>query len=89
VPEEKLHGKKAVSEIADWSKLISVDPKVCHGQPCIRGIRIMVSIILDYLRAGEPREEILRPYPSLKPEDIGAAIGYAAWLAHEEDAHPW
>lgn len=49
----------------------------------------MVSIILDYLRAGEPREEILRQYPSLKPEDIGAAIGYAAWLAHEEDAHPW
>ena len=48
----------------------------------------MVSIVLDYLRAGEPREEILRQYPTLKPADIDAALGYAAWLAHEEDAHP-
>lgn len=48
----------------------------------------MVSIILDYLRAGEPREEILRQYPTLKSADIDAALGYAAWLAHEEDAHP-
>jgi uncharacterized protein (DUF433 family) len=48
----------------------------------------MVTIILDYLRAGEPREEILRQYPTLKPEDIDAALGYAAWLAHEEEAHP-
>ena len=48
----------------------------------------MVSIILDYLRAGEAREEILRQYPTLKAADIEAALGYAAWLAHEEDAHP-
>jgi uncharacterized protein (DUF433 family) len=72
----------------DWQQRVSVDPNVCHGKPCIKGTRIMVSIILDYLRAGESREEILRQYPSLKAEDIGAAIGYAAWLAHEEDNHP-
>ena len=72
----------------DWSKRVSVDPKVCHGKPCIRGTRIMVSIILDYLQAGEPAEEILRQYPTLKPEDIQAAVGYAAWLAHEEEDHP-
>jgi uncharacterized protein (DUF433 family) len=48
----------------------------------------MVSIVLDYLRAGEPREEILRQYPTLKPEDIDAALGYATWLAHEEDSLP-
>ena len=48
----------------------------------------MVSIILDYLQAGEPREEILRQYPTLKPADIDAALGYAAWLAHEEEIHP-
>jgi uncharacterized protein (DUF433 family) len=41
----------------------------------------MVSIILDYPQAGEPREEVLRQYPTLKPEDIDAALGYAAWLA--------
>jgi uncharacterized protein (DUF433 family) len=48
----------------------------------------MISVILDYLQAGESREEILRQYPSLTGEDVSAALGYAAWLAHEEDAHP-
>ena len=48
----------------------------------------MVSIVLDYLQAGEPRAEILRQYPTLEPADIDAALGYAAWLAHEEDEHP-
>lgn len=45
----------------------------------------MVSIILDYLRAGESEEAILRQYPTLNAADIRAAIGYAAWLAHEEE----
>jgi uncharacterized protein (DUF433 family) len=56
---------------------ISVDPKICHGKPCIRGTRIMVSVILDYLQPGEPAEEILREYPTLKSEDIQAAVRYA------------
>lgn len=72
----------------DWRSRIAVNPRVCHGKPCIKGTRIMVSIILDYLQAGESREEILRQYRSLKAEDIDAALGYAAWLAHEEDEHP-
>jgi uncharacterized protein (DUF433 family) len=72
----------------DWRKRISVDPRICRGKPCIKGTRIMVSIILDYLRANEPREEILRQYPTLKPEDIDATFDYVAWLAHEEDEHP-
>jgi uncharacterized protein (DUF433 family) len=72
----------------DWQTRVSVSPKVCHGKPCITGTRIMVSIILDYLRAGEPREEILRQYPTLKLQDIDAALGYASWLAHEEEEHP-
>jgi len=42
----------------------------------------------DYLQAGEAHEEILRQYPSLQAEEITAAIGYAAWLAHEEEEHP-
>jgi uncharacterized protein (DUF433 family) len=74
--------------VSDWQKRVSVNPAVCHGKPCIKGTRIMVSIILDYLRAGESQEEILRQYPTLKPGDIDAALGYAAWLAHEEDSHP-
>ena len=43
---------------------------------------------VDYLRVGEPHEEILRQYPTLGPQDIDAALGYAAWLAHEEEEHP-
>jgi len=80
--------KRTGATVSDWRERVTVDPKVCHGKPCITGTRIMVSIILDYLRAGDPREEILRQYPTLKPEDIDAALGYAAWLAHEEEAHP-
>jgi len=48
----------------------------------------MVSIILDYLHAGESRDEILRQYPTLGPLDLDAALGYAAWLAHEEEGYP-
>lgn len=48
----------------------------------------MVSIILDYLEANESAAEILRQYPTLVPEDIRAALAYAAWLAREEEAHP-
>lgn len=72
----------------DWRERISVDPEICHGKPCIKGTRVMVSIILDYLSAGESEEEILKQYPTLKPEDIRAAVAYAAWLAHEEEEHP-
>ncbi len=50
--------------------------------------RIMVSIILDYLRAGESFATILREYPALKEEDVRAALGYAAWLAREEEQQP-
>lgn len=72
----------------DWRERISVDPEICHGKPCIKGTRVMVSIVLDYLSAGESEEEILKQYPTLKPEDIRAAVAYAAWLAHEEEEHP-
>jgi uncharacterized protein (DUF433 family) len=48
----------------------------------------MVSILLDYLHAGETYEEILHQYPTLSREDIDAALGYAAWLVHEEEVHP-
>ena len=74
--------------VTNWREHISIDPNVCHGKPCIKGTRIMVSIILDYLKAGESVETILREYPTLKEEDVRAAIGYAAWLAHEEEQHP-
>lgn len=62
---------------------ISVQPVVCHGQACIAGTRIPVAVILDNLAAGLSAEEILQHYPSLKPEDILAALSYAALLAKE------
>ena len=72
----------------DWRERIGIDSNVCHGKPCIKGTRIMVSVLLDYLSAGEAEDEILKQYPSLKHEDIRAAVAYAAWLAHEEEEHP-
>ena len=67
----------------DWRERISVDPQICHGKACIKGTRIMVSVVLDNLAAGVSIEEILKSYPSLNPEDIQAAIAYAAELARE------
>lgn len=64
---------------------ISVDPMVCHGRACIKGTRIMVSVILDCLAEGLTYQEILRQYPSLTLEGIKAAVEYAAELAREEN----
>jgi uncharacterized protein (DUF433 family) len=63
---------------------ISVDPEVCHGQACIKGTRIMVSIVLDCLAAGMSEQAILDEYPTLTAEDIRAAMAYAALLAREQ-----
>ena len=72
----------------DWRERISIDPKICHGKPCIRGSRIMVSVILDNLAEGETPEQLVRDYPPLKMEDVKAAIAYAAELAREEELVP-
>ncbi|MHC4167578.1 MAG: DUF433 domain-containing protein [Planctomycetota bacterium] len=67
----------------DWNDHITVDANVCHGNACIKGTRIMVSVVLDNLAAGLSIEDILHSYPSLKRESILAAISYAADLARE------
>jgi len=67
----------------DWQNFIVVDPTICHGKACIKGTRIMVSVILDNLAAGLSPDEILRSYPALSREAIQAAITYAAELARE------
>ena len=66
-----------------WQQHISTDPKICHGRACIKGTRIMVSVILDNLAAGHTPEEIMRSYPSLTREGIEASMKYAADLARE------
>ncbi len=63
---------------------IEIDPQICHGKPCIRGTRIMVSIILEWLEAGKTFNEIIAAYPSLSKEDIAAALRYARKLIEDE-----
>ncbi|HCA60179.1 MAG TPA: hypothetical protein DEP46_19620 [Blastocatellia bacterium] len=67
----------------NWRERISVDPNICHGKACIKGTRIMVSVILDNLAAGVSIDDILSNYPSLSVLDIQAAIAHAAELARE------
>jgi len=62
---------------------ISIDPNVCFGRPCIRGTRIWVSLIVENLADGLPQSEILAAYPQLQPEDIRAALAYAAEMTRE------
>jgi uncharacterized protein (DUF433 family) len=59
---------------------ITIDDTLCNGKPTIRGKRITVQTILEFLSAGETSEEILRQYPSLEPEDIRACLEFAAAL---------
>lgn len=66
-----------------WTEHISVEPDVCHGKACIKGTRVMVSVILDNLAAGRTTEEIIHSYPSVQPDDVAATIAYAADLARE------
>jgi len=63
---------------------ISTDPQICHGKPCIRGTRVMVSVILGALAAGASFEEILEEYPPITVEDIRAVMAYAGLLADEQ-----
>ena len=72
----------------DWQNRVTINPEVCHGKACIRGTRIMVSVVLDNLADGLSSEEIVKEYPPLTPEDIRAAISYAANLTREEEILP-
>ncbi len=66
-----------------WQDRISVDPAICHGKACIKGTRIMVSVVLDNLAAGLSPGEVVSAYPTLSQDDVRAAITYAAVLARE------
>ena len=63
---------------------ITVDPTVCTGKPCIRGLRFPVCRLLGLLASGETKETILKAYPYLEAADIDAALSYAAYLTEEE-----
>ena len=65
----------------DYSHLITVEPGKRSGQPCVRGMRITVRDVLEYLAGGMTVDELLADFPELTPEDVRASLAYAAaWL---------
>jgi uncharacterized protein (DUF433 family) len=70
----------------DWRTRITTDPEICHGKACIKGTRIMASVVLDNLATGQSPEEILRLYPTLHRDDVMAVMAYAAELARDRVA---
>lgn len=62
---------------------VTIDPDICFGKPCIRGTRIWVSLILDFLAAGMSIDDVLAEYPQLVEEDIRAALAYGAEMARD------
>jgi uncharacterized protein (DUF433 family) len=68
----------------DWHKHISVDPEIHHGEPCIKGTRVPVSMIVGSVADGMSFEAIMDSYPQLKKESIQAALAYAADIVRQE-----
>lgn len=64
---------------------ITFDARVMGGKPCIRGLRVTVGTIVGLLASGHSEAEVLAAYPYLEPEDIRAALAYAAWRAEEAE----
>jgi uncharacterized protein (DUF433 family) len=69
--------------MANLLERISINPKICHGQPCVKGTRIMVWLIVQYLANGDSKDDILVAYPSLTREDVQACLAYAAEVTRE------
>lgn len=67
----------------DWQEHLISEREICGGQLCAKGTRIPVNVILDSLAEGASRDDILRSYPTLRPQHIDAALAYAAELAQE------
>jgi uncharacterized protein (DUF433 family) len=67
---------------------ITIDPNLCHGKPCIRGLRYPVENVLEWLAAGMSIEEILADYEDLTRDDILAVLAYAARMAHTRRIEP-
>jgi uncharacterized protein (DUF433 family) len=67
----------------NWREHIAVEPNICHGQACLTGTRVPVSVVLDNLAAHVTPDEIVRSYPAVTRDAIDACIAYAAELARE------
>ena len=62
---------------------IRIDPKICHGQPCVKGTRIMVWIVVQYLANGDKVADVLKSHPALTRKDVQACLAYAAEMTRE------
>jgi uncharacterized protein (DUF433 family) len=71
-----------------WRERISIDPAIHHGDPCIKGTRVPVSVIVGSIADGDSVDIIVRAYPSLAPEDIQAALQFAAEAVSHFDVVP-
>ena len=67
---------------------ITIDPAICHGKPCVRGLRYPVEMLLDLLSSGMTSEEILADYKDLEPDDLRAVFAFAARLARTRRLQP-
>ncbi|WP_435008975.1 DUF433 domain-containing protein [Tundrisphaera lichenicola] len=67
---------------------ITIDPAVCHGQPCVRGLRYPVEFLLELLSSGMAYDEVLADYPDLEPDDLRAALAFAARLTRSKRMFP-
>ncbi len=65
-------------------ELIAIDATVAHGQPCIRGTRVLVTVVLDALAGGLSPADIVRDYPTIDENGVRAAVAYASWIAKQE-----
>ncbi len=74
--------------MAELLDRITIDPAICHGKPCIRGLRYPVEVILELLSAGETTEDILRDYEDLEREDVRAVLAFAARLVQVKRIQP-
>jgi len=68
----------------DPADLVTIDPAICHGKPCVRGTRILVTTVLDSLASGDTETEIMSAYPALTVEGIRGALAYGSLLARQE-----
>lgn len=74
---------RATFEVMDWRARITIEPDKRGGKPCIRGLRITVYDILEYLASGMSEDQILADFPDLEREDIRAALAFAAEREHK------
>ena len=75
--------------MTNYTDYIAIDPQICHGQPCFKGTRIMVYVILELLEAEETPEQIFKSYPALTREHIQAALHLAAEMLKTEEYIPF